>query len=40
MILNITQHAASAEQIEAGVIDFVGKDLESLKALLTLFVEA
>ena len=35
MILNITQHAASAEQIEAGVIDFVGKDLESLKALLT-----
>ena len=35
MILNLTQHAASAEQIEAGVIDFVGKDLESLKALLT-----
>ena len=35
MILNLTQHAASAEQIEAGVIDMVGKDLESLKALLT-----
>ena len=35
MILNLTQHAASAEQIEAGVIDIVGKDLESLKALLT-----
>lgn len=35
MIVNLTQHAASAEQIEAGVIDMVGKDLESLKALLT-----
>ena len=35
MILNLTQHAASAEQIEAGVTDMVGKDLESLKALLT-----
>ena len=32
MILNLTQHAASAEQIEAGVIDI---DLDSLKALLT-----
>ena len=35
MIVNLTQHAASAEQIEEGVIDMVGKDLESLKALLT-----
>ena len=35
MILNLTQHAASAEQIEAGVIDMIGRDLESLKALLT-----
>ena len=35
MIVNLTQHAASAEQIQAGVIDMVGKDLESLKALLT-----
>ena len=35
MIVNLTQHAASAEQIEAGVIDMVGKDLDSLKALLT-----
>ena len=35
MIVNLTQHASSAEQIEAGVIDMVGKDLESLKALLT-----
>lgn len=35
MILNLTQHAASAEQIEAGVTDMVGKDLEYLKALLT-----
>ena len=34
-MINLTQHAASAEQIEAGVIDMVGKDLESLKALLT-----
>lgn len=35
MIVNLTQHDASAEQIEAGVIDMVGKDLESIKALLT-----
>ena len=35
MIVNLTQHAASAAQIEAGVIDIVGKDLDSLKALLT-----
>lgn len=35
MIVNLTQHTASAEQIEAGVIDMVGKDLEYLKALLT-----
>ena len=35
MIVNLTQHAASAEQIEAGVTDMVGKDLEYLKALLT-----
>lgn len=35
MIANLTQHSASAEQIEAGVTDMVGKDLESLKALLT-----
>ena len=35
MIINLTQHSASAEQIEAGVTDMVGKDLESLKALLS-----
>lgn len=35
MIINLTQHAASAEQLEEGVTDMVGKDLESLKALLT-----
>ena len=28
MIVNLTQHAASAEQIEAGVTDMVGKDLD------------
>lgn len=35
MIINLTQHAASAEQLEECVTDMVGKDLESLKALLT-----
>ena len=33
-ILNFTQHAATAEQLEAGVIDLMQHDLASLKALL------
>ena len=33
-ILNFTQHAATPEQLEAGVIDLMQHDLASLKALL------
>ena len=33
-ILNLTQHAATPEQLEAGVIDLMQHDLASLKALL------
>ena len=33
-ILNFTQHAATAEQLDAGVIDLMQHDLASLKALL------
>ena len=33
-ILNFTQHAATAEQVDAGVIDLMQHDLASLKALL------
>ena len=33
-ILNFTQHAATAEQVAAGVIDLMQHDLASLKALL------
>ena len=39
-MINLTQHAASAEQIEAGVTDMVGKDLEYLKAPLTFYLKA
>lgn len=35
MILNLTQHAATPEQIEAGVVDLTGTDLVEIKALLT-----
>lgn len=34
-ILNLTQHAATAEQKAAGVVDLQGVQLEELKALLT-----
>ena len=33
-ILNFTQHAATAEQLDAGVIDLMQHDLASLKELL------
>jgi len=35
MIINLTQHAATAEQLAAGVVDLTGQDLSNLKALLT-----
>jgi hypothetical protein len=35
MILNLTQHAATAEQAAAGVVDLEGEKLIALKALLT-----
>lgn len=35
MILNFTQHPATAEQLAAGVIDLKGADLSTLKAALT-----
>lgn len=35
MIFNLTQHAATPEQKDQGVIDFDGQDKEQLKALLT-----
>jgi hypothetical protein len=35
MILNLTQHQASTEQVEAGVVDLTGADHEELKELLT-----
>ncbi len=35
MILNITQHPASADQIAVGVVDLDGDELASLKAALT-----
>ena len=35
MILNLTQHQASTEQVEAGVVDLTGADLDELKRLLT-----
>lgn len=34
-ILNLTQHPATPEQIDAGVIDLSGLDLEALKEALT-----
>jgi hypothetical protein len=35
MILNLTQHPATPEQVAAGVVDLEGKNLEQLKELLT-----
>jgi hypothetical protein len=35
MILNLTQHPASADQIAAGVVDMTGPALAALKAALT-----
>ena len=35
MILNLTQHKATAEQIAAGVVDLEGEEREALIALLT-----
>jgi len=34
-MLNLTMHAASAEQAEAGVVDLDGDGKERLRALLT-----
>mgnify|MGYP000926164026 CR=1 FL=1 len=34
MIINLTQHIATPEQVEAGVIDLQGEDLTQLKKLL------
>lgn len=34
-ILNLTQHAATADQAEAGVVNLSGDDLSRLKALIT-----
>ena len=35
IILNLTQHPATPEQVAAGVVDLIGDDLETLKFLLT-----
>ncbi len=35
MIINLTQHAATAEQLAAGVVDLTGGQLQELKKLLT-----
>ena len=35
MIINLTQHPASSEQIEAGVVDIGGEDRQLLRDLLT-----
>ena len=35
MMLNLTQHPATAEQIAAGVVDLTGQRLARLKSLLT-----
>ena len=35
MILNMTQHAANAEQKAAGTVDLVGREAAELKRLLT-----
>ena len=35
MILNLTQHPATPEQIAAGVVDLQGDQLADLKTLLT-----
>ena len=36
MIINLTQHEATKEQVAAGVVDFVGEDRELLTRLLTV----
>jgi hypothetical protein len=36
MIINLTQHPATPEQIDAGVVDFTGDDRETLTRLLTV----
>ena len=35
VILNLTQHTASAEQLEVGVVDLTGDSLSAVKAMLT-----
>lgn len=35
MIVNLTQHSASADQLAVGVIDLAGDELDSLKDALT-----
>lgn len=35
VILNLTQHEATPEQVEAGVVDLSGSDRQNLKSLLT-----
>ena len=35
MILNLTQHPATADQVEVGVIDLAGEELAALKECLT-----
>jgi hypothetical protein len=35
VMINLTQHSATADQINVGVIDLTGEDLSALKAALT-----
>ena len=35
IIINLTQHAATGEQLDAGVVDLCGVEAEALRALLT-----
>lgn len=35
MIINLTQHAATPEQVNTGVVDFTGNTLEALKSNIT-----
>jgi len=35
MVLNLTQHKASADQVQAGVFDPTGEDAEKMRGLLT-----
>ena len=34
-VLNLTQHTASVEQVQQGVVDLIGEDLVNLKKLIT-----